>query len=75
MRKLVPIVVFAICVPGCVEVVPAYSPVASHTLKVAAEQEADVVWVQRLDVERETVSLYRCHNSPQGPQCVPAKAP
>jgi hypothetical protein len=73
--RSVKIIVLAIGLGGCVEVVPAYSPIASHTLKVTAEQEADVIWVQRLDVARETVSLYRCHNSPQGPQCIPAKAP
>ncbi len=75
MQRLTIVLAVSLGLGGCVEVVPAYSPVASHTLKVTPEQEADVVWVQRLDLARETVSLYRCHNSPQGPQCIPAKAP
>jgi hypothetical protein len=75
MYRWITMVAVSLGLAGCVEVVPAYSPVASHTLKVTPDQEADVVWVQRLDLARETVSLYRCHNSPQGPQCVLAKAP
>ena len=63
----------AIASTACVSVVPAYDPVGAHTLKVGAEQEADVVWVQKLDEKEKRVQLYRCHNSPQGPQCVEAK--
>ena len=75
MKRLVIVAAGSMVLGGCVEVVPAYSPVASHTLKVTPEQDADVVWVQRYDVAEERVHLFRCHNSPQGPQCVPAKTP
>ena len=60
---------------GCAPVlVPAYDPVGSHTLKVG-EQEADVVWVQKLNVAEKRSQLFRCHNSPAGPQCIEAKTP
>jgi hypothetical protein len=68
--------VFFSTLVGCNPVlVPAYDPVGSHTLKVGAEQDADVVWVQKLNVEQKRSQLFRCHNSPQGPQCVEAKTP
>ena len=60
---------------GCASYIPAYDPVGSHTLRVTAEQEADVVWVQKLDVAAKRSVLFRCHNSPSGPQCVEAKTP
>ena len=75
MKRAIWILLGAAALTGCVEVVPAYSPVASHTLKITPDQEADVVWVQRYDAAGNRVNLYRCHNSPQGPQCVSAKAP
>ena len=75
MKPTILMLLSAVALGGCVEVVPAYSPVASHTLKITPDQEADVVWVQRYDAAGNRVNLYRCHNSPQGPQCISAKAP
>jgi|GEM_PF-2632796 len=66
----------AVFLVGCSPaVVPAYDPVGAHTLKVTPDQEADVVWVQKLNVEQKRSQLFRCHNSPTGPLCVEAKTP
>jgi hypothetical protein len=58
--------------------VVAFSPLASHTLRVAPEQDTDIVWV----VKRETINatevrevVYRCRNSEKGPLCDPAAVP
>ncbi len=75
MTRMAVLLVVTSMLGGCVEFVPAYAPVASHTLKVTPEQDADVVWVQRLNVAEEKITLYRCHNAPEGPSCLPAKAP
>lgn len=56
-----PIVVGA---TGCT---PQLSPVSSHTLRVAENQDADVVWVDYDEV------LMRCSNTAQGPVCIRAK--
>jgi hypothetical protein len=37
------------CSTGCAPIVYPYEGVGAHTLKVAPDQEADVVWVQRID--------------------------
>jgi len=59
---------------GCAHVV-GFEPLASQTLRAGAEQDADVVWLLRLEGDssqaRETV--LRCYNSAQGPVCVPAR--
>jgi len=75
MRALLIAIALASTVTGCVPVVYPYAPVGSHTLKVAADQEADVVWVQKVAADETRTQLFRCHNSPQGPKCVEAKAP
>jgi hypothetical protein len=70
------ILLSAASLTGCQPViVPAFDPVGSHTLHVSADQEADVVWVQRLNVAEKRAQLFRCYNSPTGPQCVEAKTP
>ena len=61
---------------GCAPAHVGFVPLASHTLKVSAEQEADVVWIIRVDSDggglgKETV--LRCNNSDQGPTCRPAR--
>jgi hypothetical protein len=63
---------------GCTQSTIAYVPLGSHTLRVAPDREADVVWLVRADNPgtanaRETVM--RCHNSDQGPVCLAAKVP
>lgn len=73
MRTATILCMTALLLGGCVSVVPAYEPVGSHTLKVSADQEADVVWVQRLDADLSKVRLFRCHNAPTGPTCIEAK--
>lgn len=60
---------------GCIDYVPGYDPLGQHTLRVAADQEADVVWLQRVDPVTKKVRLLRCHLAPEGPTCVEAKVP
>ncbi len=63
---------------GCVgPKLVSFSPLASHSLRVGPEQEADVVWI----LKRETAGndareqVLRCRNSDKGPLCEPAEVP
>lgn len=59
---------------GCtpVEVTTSYASLSTHTLKVAADKEADVVWLQQYK-DGEFI-LMRCYNG-DAPTCVRAKTP
>jgi hypothetical protein len=61
---------------GCAPRVVGYSPLASQTLRVGADQDSDIVWLLRIqgDGSQTTETVLRCYNSQQGPVCVPARA-
>jgi len=67
----------AIATSGCAPATVAFVPLGSHTLRVSADQDADVVWLVKSEGNgneyKETV--YRCHNDASGPICAPAKVP
>jgi len=61
---------------GCAQHVVGFTPIGTVTVRVAQEQEADVVWLIKDEgktggVAHETI--LRCHNAEQGPVCVTAK--
>ena len=62
------------CVPPAVATSSSnFASVSTHTLKVAADKEADVVWVQQF--KGAEFVLMRCHDAPEGPTCVRVKTP
>lgn len=63
------------CFAGCAPIVYPYEALGAHTVQLAPDQQADVVWVQRIDPKEKRVQLFRCHNSPTGPLCIEAKTP
>jgi hypothetical protein len=68
------IVLVALALSGCAPpIVSNYASVSTHTLHVAADKEADVVWVQQF--KAGDIVLLRCHSAPEGPLCVRAKTP
>ena len=73
--KWISLVAIALGSTGCVELVSTYQPISQHTLQVAADQEADVVWLQRVELVTKKVHLLRCYLAPDGPTCVEAKVP
>lgn len=58
------------CTP--VEVTTNYASLSTHTLQVAADKQADVVWLQQFK-DGEFIVM-RCYNG-EAPQCVRAKTP
>ena len=50
-----------------------FAGVSTHTLQVAPDKQADVVWLQQY--KDSNFILMRCFNAPEGPQCVRAKTP
>ncbi len=60
---------------GCAPPSVGFAALGSHTLRVAADQDADVVWVLKAEGDGNTVkqTVLRCTNTPQGPVCSPAK--
>jgi hypothetical protein len=59
---------------GCAPpVVSNYASLSTHTLQVAPDKQADVVWIQRY-ADGDFV-LMRCHNGSEGPTCVRVKTP
>jgi hypothetical protein len=62
---------------GCAPPTAAFVPLGSHTLRVAPDKDADVVWLIKAERDgqdyKETVM--RCHSSDQGPVCQAAKVP
>jgi len=61
---------FVACAPP---VVSNYASVSTHTLQIAADRQADVVWVQQY--KGGDFVLMRCFNSAEGPQCTRVKTP
>lgn len=62
---------------GCAPVVSStFDSLASHTVQIASDQSADVVWIRKRTVTDGKVdeALFRCHNSPQGPVCKAVRA-
>ncbi len=59
---------------GCtpVEITTSYASLSTHTLQVAADKQADVVWLQQYK-DGEFI-LMRCYNG-DAPTCVRAKTP
>jgi hypothetical protein len=60
---------------GCAQNARVYEPIAQHTLKVNADTETDVVWVQRFDSNSNQTHLLRCGGAPTAPKCDEAKVP
>ncbi len=59
---------------GCAPpVVSNYASLSTHTLQVAPDKQADVVWLQRY-ADGEFI-LMRCHNGAEGPVCTKVKSP
>jgi hypothetical protein len=61
---------------GCVQHTVGFVPIGTVTVRVAPEQEADVVWLLKQEGKGGTEvvqRVLRCHNAEQGPVCVPAK--
>lgn len=59
---------------GCAPpVVTNYASISTHTVQIAADKQADVVWVQQY--KGGEFVLLRCHNAPDGPQCIRVKTP
>jgi hypothetical protein len=52
-----------------------FEPIGALTLRVAPDQETDVVWVIKAEGSGSSVTetVLRCNNTAQGPVCVPAK--
>ena len=63
---------FCSCAP---QLVHGYDPVAHHTLRVTADTDTDVVWVQRTEPNSSTATLLRCSSTPAGPRCDQVKTP
>ena len=59
----------AACLFGFTGCVKPLAPVASHTIRVAENQNRDVVWVDYAG------DLMRCTNEATGPMCHPAQKP
>lgn len=62
---------------GCAPVTAtSFDSLASHTVQIASDQSADVVWIRKRTVTDGKVdeALFRCHNSPQGPICKAVRA-
>jgi hypothetical protein len=62
-------------VTGCAPPSVGFAALGSHTLRVAADQDADVVWVLKAEGDMNTAkqTVLRCTNTPQGPVCTPAR--
>ena len=64
---------------GCATQTVGFLPIASHTLRVAADQEVDVVWLVKdegkVGAPERKQTVLRCHNTDQGPVCDPARSP
>ena len=59
---------------GCAPpVVTNYASLSYHTLQVAPDKQADVLWLQQY--KDGDFVLMRCYSAPEGPTCVRAKAP
>lgn len=58
---------------GCGVPISNYASISTHTVRVAPDKDADVVWVQQL--RNNDFVLMRCHNAPEGPLCVRVKTP
>ncbi len=73
MKKLLTLSLLAM-LAGCVPpVVSNYASVSTHTLQIAPDKQADVVWLQQY--KDGNFVLMRCINSSEGPQCVRVKTP
>jgi hypothetical protein len=69
------VVVACAALGGCAPPRVGFGSLASHTLRVSADQEADIVWVIKVDVDGNDVkeTILRCSNGTAGPVCSPAK--
>jgi hypothetical protein len=76
-RAARPALVIALALAGPTACAPAvvsnYASVSTHTLKVAADKDTDVVWVQQY--KGGDFALMRCYNAAGGPTCVRVKTP
>ena len=69
---------FGLCLMGAASacappVVSNYASISTHTLQIAADKQADVVWLQQF--KGGEFVLMRCFNAADGPQCVRVKTP
>ncbi|CAN5555936.1 hypothetical protein BH09MYX1_BH09MYX1_10740 [soil metagenome] len=74
MKSLVALATIAVAFVACAPpVVSNYATVSTHTIQIAPDKQADVVWLQQYKDDR--LVLMRCHNSPEGAECVRVKTP
>lgn len=69
------LVLVSAALSGCAPRQVGFGSLASHTLRVAPDQDADVVWVLKVDSDgtEVTETILRCMNTSAGPACTPAK--
>ncbi len=70
------LIALAVGTSGCATHAVGFVPIAAVTVRVAPDQEADVVWLIKAEAQGQGSALetiLRCHNTDQGPICVPAK--
>jgi hypothetical protein len=62
---------------GCASTTAAFVPLGSHTLRVAPEKDADVVWLVKAERTGKdyTETVMRCNSTDAGPVCNVAKVP
>jgi len=75
LTKTLALVAFAGISTGCTppNVTTNYATISTHSLQVAPDKTADVIWLQQFKGHEFVVM--RCHNAAEGPTCVRAKTP
>jgi hypothetical protein len=79
MRKVVGsmmlVAVMGAALMGCEHRGVVFAPIGVVTVRVAPDQDADVVWLLREETGGSHVfqTVLRCHNTEPGPVCVTAK--
>jgi hypothetical protein len=77
MRPLMLLAVAAVAGTGCAQPTAAFAPLGSHTLRVAPDKDADVVWLIKAERDGQNYkeTVMRCHDAQGGPVCQVAKVP
>lgn len=67
----------ALAAAGCTPPTAAFAPLGSHTLRVAPDKDADVVWLIKAERDGQNYkeTVMRCHDAEGGPVCQVAKVP
>jgi hypothetical protein len=67
---------FAAGAAGCATQRVGFEPIGALSLRVAAEQEADVVWILKSETKGGSdvvQTVLRCHNAEPAPICIAAR--